>query len=95
MLVKMLLADLALASLAPSLKIGFAAPFEMNPHRLRAFFAEDAKWRWGLDVLDVRDLMRHKRLAQAETYTDVASPNYLTDRMREISEKRALGTTLS
>jgi integrase len=61
---------------------------KVHPHRLRAYFANDAKWRRGLSDLDVRDLMRHKSLVQTQTYTGVSPPDYQAAKMRQIADSR-------
>lgn len=61
---------------------------KVHPHRLRAFFANDAKWRRGLDDFDVQQLMRHKSPVQTQQYTGPAPPDFQAKKMREISQSR-------
>lgn len=48
----------------------------VGPHRLRAFFATDAKDR-GLDAFTIRDLMRHKNITTTNLYVGQSSPDRL------------------
>jgi integrase len=60
----------------------------VHPHRLRAYFANDAKWRRGLGDLDVQQLCRHKTLKQTQEYTGPAPPDFQAAKMRQIAESR-------
>jgi integrase len=53
----------------------------VGPHRLRAFFATDAKDK-GLDAFTIRDLMRHKNITTTNLYVGQSS----TDRLASIVE---------
>ena len=57
----------------------------IGPHRLRAFFATDAKDK-GKDGLMIKDLMRHKNLATTEIYVGRASPQTLRRVVEELAE---------
>jgi len=56
----------------------------IGPHRLRAFFATDAKDK-GKDGLMIKDLMRHKNLATTEIYVGRASPQTLRRIVEELA----------
>ncbi len=56
----------------------------IGPHRLRAFFATDAKDK-GLDAFTIRDLMRHKSIATTDLYVGLSS----TERLRKLVEELA------
>jgi site-specific recombinase XerD len=56
----------------------------IGPHRLRAFFATDAKDK-GEDGLMIKDLMRHKNLATTEIYVGRASPQTLRRIVEELA----------
>ncbi|MBO0888362.1 site-specific integrase [Candidatus Bathyarchaeota archaeon] len=58
----------------------------VSPHRLRAFFATDAKDR-GLDAFTIRDLMRHKNITTTNLYVGQSS----TERLARIVEELATG----
>jgi integrase/recombinase XerD len=58
----------------------------VGPHRLRAFFATDAKDK-GKDGLMIKDLMRHKNLATTEIYVGRASPQTLRRVIEELAEQ--------
>ncbi|HWY28206.1 MAG TPA: site-specific integrase [Candidatus Sulfotelmatobacter sp.] len=58
----------------------------VGPHRLRAFFATDAKDK-GKDGLMIKDLMRHKNLATTEIYVGRASPQTLRRVVEELAEQ--------
>lgn len=60
----------------------------VHPHRLRAFLANDAKWRRGLDIADITGLMRHKGPGQTMEYTGPMPPDYAAKKMRQISQSR-------
>ncbi len=49
----------------------------ISPHRLRAFFATDAKDK-GKDGLIIKDLMRHKNLRTTEIYVGSSTPEQLS-----------------
>lgn len=56
----------------------------VGPHRLRAYFATDAKDR-GLDAFTIRDLMRHKNIATTNLYVGQSSTERLSKIVEEIS----------
>ena len=56
----------------------------VGPHRLRAFFATDAKDK-GLDAFTIRDLMRHKNITTTNLYVGQSS----TDRLSRLVEELA------
>jgi|SRR6266540_4863822 len=56
----------------------------VGPHRLRAFFATDAKDK-GLDAFTIRDLMRHKNITTTNLYVGQSS----TERLAKIVEQLA------
>jgi integrase/recombinase XerD len=56
----------------------------VGPHRLRAFFATDAKDK-GFDAFTIRDLMRHKNITTTNLYVGQSS----TERLGKIVEKLA------
>lgn len=58
----------------------------VGPHRLRAFFATDAKDK-GLDAFTIRDLMRHKNITTTNLYVGQSS----TDRLARLVEEIASG----
>ena len=58
----------------------------VGPHRLRAYFATDAKDR-GLDAFTIRDLMRHKNITTTNLYVGQSS----TERLARIVEEIAAG----
>ncbi len=58
----------------------------VGPHRLRAFFATDAKDK-GLDAFTIRDLMRHKNITTTNLYVGQSS----TQRLARIVEEIASG----
>lgn len=58
----------------------------IGPHRLRAFFATDAKDK-GKDGLMIKDLMRHKNFATTEIYVGKASPQTLRKVVEELAEQ--------
>jgi len=58
----------------------------VGPHRLRAFFATDAKDK-GLDAFTIRDLMRHKNITTTNLYVGQSS----TERLSKIMEELASG----
>ena len=58
----------------------------VGPHRLRAFFATDAKDK-GLDAFTIRDLMRHKNITTTNLYVGQSS----TERLARIVEDLASG----
>ena len=55
---------------------------KVGPHRLRAFFATDAKDK-GLDAFTIRDLMRHKNITTTNLYVGQSS----TERLAKIVQK--------
>lgn len=54
----------------------------VSPHRLRAYFATDAKDK-GLDAFTIRDLMRHKNITTTNLYVGQSS----TERLARIVEQ--------
>ena len=58
----------------------------VGPHRLRAFFATDAKDK-GLDAFTIRDLMRHRSITTTNLYVGQSS----TDRLAKLVEQLADG----
>ena len=56
----------------------------VGPHRLRAFFATDAKDK-GVDAFTIRDLMRHKNITTTNLYVGQSS----TDRLARLVEELA------
>ena len=56
----------------------------VGPHRLRAFFATDAKDR-GLDAFTIRDLMRHKNITTTNLYVGQSSPDRLAAVVEDLS----------
>jgi integrase len=49
---------------------------KVGPHRLRAYFATDAKDK-GLDAFTIRDLMRHRNITTTNLYVGQSSPERL------------------
>jgi integrase len=49
----------------------------VGPHRLRAYFATDAKDK-GLDAFTIRDLMRHRNITTTNLYVGQSSPERLS-----------------
>lgn len=58
----------------------------VGPHRLRAFFATDAKDK-GLDAFTIRDLMRHKNITTTNLYVGQST----ADRLSKLVEGLASG----
>jgi integrase len=58
----------------------------VGPHRLRAYFATDAKDK-GLDAFTIRDLMRHKNITTTNLYVGQST----TERLSRIVEQIAKG----
>lgn len=58
----------------------------VGPHRLRAFFATDAKDR-GLDAFTIRDLMRHKNITTTNLYVGQSSPDRLATVVESLSKE--------
>jgi site-specific recombinase XerD len=56
----------------------------VGPHRLRAYFATDAKDR-GFDAFTIRDLMRHKNISTTNLYVGQSSTERLAKIVEEIS----------
>jgi integrase len=56
----------------------------VGPHRLRAFFATDAKDR-GLDAFTIRDLMRHKNITTTNLYVGQSSAERLARIVEDIA----------
>lgn len=56
----------------------------VGPHRLRAYFATDAKDK-GFDAFTIRDLMRHKNITTTNLYVGQSS----TERLARIVEQLA------
>jgi integrase len=50
---------------------------KVGPHRLRAYFATDAKDK-GLDAFTIRDLMRHRNITTTNLYVGQSSPERLS-----------------
>jgi integrase/recombinase XerD len=57
----------------------------VGPHRLRAYFATDAKDK-GFDAFTIRDLMRHKNITTTNLYVGQSS----TERLAKIVEQLAV-----
>src|SRR6266704_5439699 len=57
----------------------------VGPHRLRAFFATDAKDK-GLDAFTIRDLMRHKNIATTNLYVGQSSTERLAKLVEELAK---------
>lgn len=55
----------------------------IGPHRLRAFFATDAKDK-GLGAFEIRDLMRHKNITTTNLYVGQSSPEQLAKLLEKI-----------
>ncbi len=60
----------------------------VTPHRLRAFFANNARWGKNLDSITIRDLMRHRSLRDTEIYLGTAPPDYLAAAVKKLAEGR-------
>ncbi len=60
----------------------------IGPHRLRAFFATDAKDK-GKDGLMIKDLMRHKNFSTTEIYVGRASPQTLRKIVEDLASSVA------
>ena len=58
----------------------------VGPHRLRAFFATDAKDK-GLDAFTIRDLMRHKNITTTNLYVGQSSTDRLARLVEELSSQ--------
>lgn len=58
----------------------------VGPHRLRAFFATDAKDK-GLDAFTIRDLMRHKNITTTNLYVGQSSTDRLARLVEELSSE--------
>lgn len=56
----------------------------VGPHRLRAYFATDAKDK-GFDAFTIRDLMRHKNIATTNLYVGQSSTERLAKIVEDIS----------
>jgi integrase len=56
----------------------------VGPHRLRAFFATNAKDR-GFDAFTIRDLMRHKNITTTNLYVGQSSSERLSNIIESIS----------
>lgn len=56
----------------------------VGPHRLRAFFATDAKDK-GLDAFTIRDLMRHKNITTTNFYVGQSSTERLAKIVQQLS----------
>ena len=56
----------------------------VGPHRLRAFFATDAKDK-GVDAFTIRDLMRHKNIATTNLYVGQSSADRLARLVEELA----------
>ena len=57
---------------------------KVGPHRLRAFFATDAKDK-GLDAFTIRDLMRHKNITTTNLYVGQSSTERLAKIVQQLS----------
>jgi integrase len=57
----------------------------VGPHRLRAFFATDAKDK-GLDAFTIRDLMRHKNITTTNLYVGQSSADRLSSIIENLSK---------
>ena len=57
----------------------------VGPHRLRAFFATDAKDK-GLDAFTIRDLMRHRNITTTNLYVGQSSTERLVKVVEELSK---------
>ncbi len=57
----------------------------VGPHRLRAFFATNAKDK-GLDAFTIRDLMRHKNITTTNLYVGQSSTERLTSIVEQLSK---------
>src|SRR5207249_1303838 len=57
----------------------------VGPHRLRAFFATDAKDK-GLDAFTIRDLMRHKNITTTNLYVGQSSPERLAKMVNQLAK---------
>jgi integrase len=58
----------------------------VGPHRLRAFFATDAKEK-GQDAFTIRDLMRHKNITTTNLYVGQSSPERLAKVVRNLASQ--------
>lgn len=56
----------------------------VSPHRLRAYFATDAKDK-GLDAFTIRDLMRHKNITTTNLYVGQSSAERLARIVEQLS----------
>jgi site-specific recombinase XerD len=65
---------------------GLRNPESITPHRLRAYFASDARDK-GVDALVLKDLMRHADLRTTQLYTGRTSPGRLRQSVNMLSEK--------
>lgn len=57
----------------------------VGPHRLRAFFATDAKDK-GLDAFTIRDIMRHRNITTTNLYVGQSSPERLAKVVEDLSK---------
>lgn len=60
----------------------------VTPHRLRAFFATDAKNK-GYTPFQIKDLMRHRNLKTTEVYVGPSTPEQLTKMVRGLAGEEA------
>jgi integrase len=58
----------------------------VGPHRLRAFFATDAKDK-GQDAFTIRDLMRHKNITTTNLYVGQSSPERLAKVVKSLASQ--------
>ncbi len=58
----------------------------VGPHRLRAFFATDAKDK-GQDAFTIRDLMRHKNITTTNLYVGQSSPARLARVVKDLASQ--------
>jgi integrase len=58
----------------------------VGPHRLRAFFATDAKDK-GQDAFTIRDLMRHKNITTTNLYVGQSSPERLAKIVKSLASQ--------
>jgi integrase/recombinase XerC len=67
-------------------RVGITDYRRVTPHRLRAFFATDARDR-GFDALTIRDLMRHAKLSTTDGYVGRATPSQLQSAVEKLGSK--------
>lgn len=64
-------------------KSGIDEWHNVTPHRLRAFFATDAKDN-GIDAFTIRDLMDHKNIQTTQLYVGRSSPDHMKKTMARL-----------